>query len=129
MIELANQAGVDALVIGTHQKTGLDRLGSVSSIVVHDAPQSVVCVPPNANLPTICVPRLTRALVATDLSSFANRAVPFAFALTAPIVVFAMLNLRAAQATDQRGEFAFADYVHLRLVCLTIAGAVEPDFA
>ena len=82
VIELANQAGVDALVIGTHQKTGLDRLGSVSSIVVHDAPQSVVCVPPNANLPTICVPRLTRALVATDLSSFANRAVPFAFALT-----------------------------------------------
>jgi nucleotide-binding universal stress UspA family protein len=28
------------------------------------------------------VPRLTRALVATDLSAFANRAVPFAFALT-----------------------------------------------
>jgi O-antigen/teichoic acid export membrane protein len=44
-----------------------------------------------------------------------------ALALTAPIVLFAMLNLRAAQATDRRGEFAFADYVHLRLACL--AGA------
>jgi nucleotide-binding universal stress UspA family protein len=82
VVELAKQTAVDAIVIGTHQKTGLGRLGSVSSIVVHDAPQSVVCVPPTANIPTICVPRLTRALVATDLSQFANRAVPFAFALT-----------------------------------------------
>ncbi len=82
LVELAQDTGVDAIVIGTGQKTGLDRLGSVSSIVVHDATQSVVCVPPNANVPTISVPRLTRALVATDLSAFANRAVPFAFALT-----------------------------------------------
>lgn len=82
VVELANDTNVDAIVIGTHQKTGFGRLGSVSSVVVHDAAQSVVCVPPNANIPTISVPRLTRALVATDLSSFANRAVPFAFALT-----------------------------------------------
>lgn len=82
VVELANDAGVDAIVIGTGQKTGLGRLGSVSAIVVHDASQSVVCVPPNANVPSISVPRLTSALVATDLSAFANRAVPFAFALT-----------------------------------------------
>ncbi len=82
VVELAKASAVDAIVIGTGQKTGLGRLGSVSSIVVHDAPQSVVCVPPNANIPTISVPRLTSALVATDLSAFANRAVPFAFALT-----------------------------------------------
>ncbi|HEU4612905.1 MAG TPA: universal stress protein [Kofleriaceae bacterium] len=82
VIELANDAGVDAIIIGTGQKTGLGRLGSVSSVVVHAATQSVVCVPPNANVPTIIVPRLSSALVATDLSAFANRAVPFAFALT-----------------------------------------------
>ncbi len=82
VIELANDAGVDAIVIGSGQKTGLDHLGSVSSVVVHDAAQSVVCVPPHATVPTITVPRLTSALVATDLSGFANRAVPFAFALT-----------------------------------------------
>jgi len=82
VVELANETGVDAIVVGTSQKTGLGRLGSVSSVIVNDAPQSVVCVPPNANVPTISVPRLTRALVATDLSAFANRAVPFAFALT-----------------------------------------------
>ncbi|HEY5924987.1 MAG TPA: universal stress protein [Kofleriaceae bacterium] len=82
VVELAKETGVDAIVVGTSQKTGLGRLGSVSSVIVHDAPQSVVCVPPNANIPTISVPRLTRALVATDLSAFANRAVAFAFALT-----------------------------------------------
>lgn len=82
VVELANEAGVDAIIVGTGQKTGLGRLGSVSTIVVHDAAQSVVCVPPNARVPTISVPRITSALVATDLSGFANRAVPFAFALT-----------------------------------------------
>ncbi|NVB79183.1 MAG: universal stress protein [Kofleriaceae bacterium] len=82
MLELAKDAGVDAIVVGTHQKTGLGRLGSVSAVVVHDATQSVICVPPNAAIPTLQVPRLVSALVATDLSSFANRAVPFAFALT-----------------------------------------------
>jgi nucleotide-binding universal stress UspA family protein len=82
VVELAKETSVDAIVIGTGQKTGLGRLGSVSSLVVHDAAQSVVCVPPNANVPTISVPRLTSALVATDLSAFANRAVPFAFALS-----------------------------------------------
>jgi nucleotide-binding universal stress UspA family protein len=82
VIELAKETGVDAIIVGTSQKTGLGRLGSVSSIVVHDAKQSVICVPPNANIPTMFVPRLHSAIVATDLSTFANRAVPFAFALT-----------------------------------------------
>jgi nucleotide-binding universal stress UspA family protein len=82
LVELAKATSVDAIVVGTGQKTGLGRLGSVSAVIMHDATQSVIAVPPNANIPTISVPRLTRALVATDLSAFANRAVPFAFALT-----------------------------------------------
>jgi nucleotide-binding universal stress UspA family protein len=82
LVELAREEEVDAIVVGTMQKTGLGRLGSVSAVVVHDAPQSVVCVPPNAPIPTLRVPIVTSALVATDLSQFANRAVPFAFALT-----------------------------------------------
>ncbi len=81
VVELARDEVVDVIVVGTGQKTGLDRLGSVSSVIVHDAPQSVVCVPPNAAVPTITTPVMTNALVATDLSPFANRAVPFAFAL------------------------------------------------
>ena len=80
VIELANEEHVDAVIIGTSQRSGLERLGSVSSVVVEDAPQSVVCVPPSATLPTFVVPQLASALVATDLSPFANRAVAYAFA-------------------------------------------------
>jgi nucleotide-binding universal stress UspA family protein len=82
LVELAREEEVDAIVVGTMQRTGLGLLGSVSTVVVHDAAQSVVCVPPNAPILTLRVPIVTSALVATDLSQFANRAVPFAFALT-----------------------------------------------
>jgi len=82
LVELAREEEVDTIVVGTSQKTGLGRLGSVSTVVVHDAPQSIVCVPPNAAIPTLRVPIVQSALVATDLSAFANRAVPFAFGLT-----------------------------------------------
>ena len=84
MIELARDEQVDTIVVGTGQKTGLGRLGSVSSVIVEDAPESVVCVPPQAVVVTQAVPVLHRAVVATDLSQFANRAVPYAFALTPP---------------------------------------------
>jgi nucleotide-binding universal stress UspA family protein len=84
IIELARDEEVDVIVVGTGQKTGLGRLGSVSSVIVEDAPASVVCVPPQALVTTQRVPMLRQALVATDLSQFANRAVPYAFALTQP---------------------------------------------
>ncbi len=80
VLELARDEKVDAIVVGTGQKTGLGRLGSVSSVIVAEATQSVVCVPPQASIPTIVVPRLRSAMVATDLSQFANRAVAYAFA-------------------------------------------------
>lgn len=82
MIELASDERVDAIVVGTSQKSGLGRLGSVSSVIVEDAPQSVVCVPPQTVITTQRIPVLRTALVATDLSQFASRAVPYAFALT-----------------------------------------------
>jgi nucleotide-binding universal stress UspA family protein len=82
VIELAREEKVDAIIVGTSQKTGLGRLGSVSSVIVNDAPQSVICVPPQAAIATVTVPTLRTALVATDLSGFANRAVAYAFAMT-----------------------------------------------
>jgi len=84
MIELASEEHVHAIVVGTGQKLGLGRLGSVSSVIVQEAPQSVVCVPPQAAVETHTVPQLAQALVATDLSPFANRAVPYAFAVAPP---------------------------------------------
>lgn len=77
--ELAQEEKVDVIVVGTSRKSGL---GSVSTLVVNDAPQSVVCVPPNAVVATAVAPAIRSTLVATDLSAFANRAVPWAFSLT-----------------------------------------------
>jgi nucleotide-binding universal stress UspA family protein len=84
LVELAEAEKADVIVLGTSQKTGLGRLGSVSSVVVHESDTSVVCIPPQAVLSTITVPLLKGVLVATDLSSFSNRAVPWAFAVAEP---------------------------------------------
>jgi len=70
------------VIVGPGQKPALGPPGSVSSVVTADASQSVVCVPPNAQLRTLVSPRVRTTLVATDLSQFANRAVPYAFSLT-----------------------------------------------
>jgi len=45
-----------------------------------------------------------------------------AFAITAPVFMFANLNLAAVQSTDATGEYRFADYYTLRL--LTTAAAL-----
>lgn len=108
LVELARDEHVDAIVVGTGQKTGLGRLGSVSSIVVDDAAQSVVCVPPQAHVPTQSVPRLRTVLVASDLSPFANRAVPYAFAVVAgaPDAEVHIVHVARADEELDEGEIA-----------------------
>lgn len=44
-------------------------------------------------------------------------------AVTAPVIMFTNLQLRAVQATDARHEYQFADYLGLRLVCTLLAVA------
>lgn len=48
-----------------------------------------------------------------------------ALAITAPIALFFNLQLRAAQATDTRGDYLLGDYVGLRLVTVATAFAVS----
>jgi len=84
MVELADEEKADVIVVGTSQKTGLGRLGSVSSVIVDEADASVACIPPQAVLSTFTVPILRAVMVATDLSPFSNRAVPWAFAVAEP---------------------------------------------
>jgi nucleotide-binding universal stress UspA family protein len=119
MIELARDEQVDAIVVGTGQKTGLGRLGSVSSVIVQDAPQSVVCVPPQAVVVTQNVPVLKQALVATDLSQFANRAVPYAFALTHPSGEIHLLHVVKEDAEVDEAE------LQRKLQSLTPVGATQ----
>jgi len=119
MIELARDENVDAIVVGTGQKTGLGRLGSVSSVIVQDAPQSVVCVPPQAVVVTQNVPVLQQALVATDLSQFANRAVPYAFALTHPSGTIHLVHVVKEDAEVDEAELL------RKLTSLTPVGATQ----
>nr|HEX4318256.1 universal stress protein [Kofleriaceae bacterium] len=108
LVELAREDKVDAIVVGTSQKTGLNRLGSVSSIIVHDAPESVICVPPNAVVATAAVPSLRSVLVATDLSAFANRAVPYAFTLAPSIGAVHLVHVIKDDAEAEAAELAKA---------------------
>ncbi|HEY0477465.1 MAG TPA: universal stress protein [Kofleriaceae bacterium] len=119
MIELARDEQVDAIVVGTGQKTGLNRLGSVSSVIVADAPESVVCVPPQASVVTQRVPVLQQALVATDLSQFANRAVPYAFALTQPGGEVHVLHVIEDDAKVDEAD------LRRQLVALAPAGVIQ----
>lgn len=47
-----------------------------------------------------------------------------ALAVTAPVILFTNLNLRAVQATDARSEYGFSDYLGLRLAGNAAALAV-----
>lgn len=104
VVELAREENVDLIVVGTGQKSGLNRLGSVSAVIVDDAPQSVVCVPPHASLKTITVPQIQSTLVATDLSQFANRAVAYAFAITPPTGVVHIVHVVKDDAEVNEAE-------------------------
>jgi len=42
-------------------------------------------------------------------------------AITAPVIMFANLQLRAVQATDARREYLFGDYIGLRLITTALA--------
>jgi nucleotide-binding universal stress UspA family protein len=84
IVALAEEAGADLLVVGTHQRSTIDRLwqGSVSRGVLHLATSSVACVPSaSLALRDRPIPRLTRVLVAVDFSAPSARAVRYALSL------------------------------------------------
>ncbi len=82
LLGVADSYGVDLIVVGTHHGRGMSRLSSVSSVVLHHGHASVACIPQSRTLalPHV-VPSLRNVLVATDLSSEGNHAVPYAYAL------------------------------------------------
>lgn len=85
LIELAGDARMDLIVMGTSQRRGLGRLGSVSRAVVHYAHKSVVCVPvPLTGTPPASGPQFERVLVPLDFSELDEKAVALAFASVRP---------------------------------------------
>jgi nucleotide-binding universal stress UspA family protein len=86
LIELANEERADLLVVGTHGKRGVFRLGSVSSGTVHHATMAVAMVPASLHPAPEAqpAPGVRRVLVATDFSELGNAALPWALALAPP---------------------------------------------
>jgi nucleotide-binding universal stress UspA family protein len=75
LLHVAHERGVDLMVVGTHQRAGLQRWwhGSVSQGVLRHAGQSVVCVPAmSVRPPRPSPPR--RVLVPVDFSEASLRA-------------------------------------------------------
>jgi nucleotide-binding universal stress UspA family protein len=102
ILELADREHADVIVAGTHQKTGLGRLGSVSAVIAHSAKQSVLCVPPTTQVGRPDVPTFAVAVVATDLSAFGNRAVPYAYALVGAKGEVHIVHVREDDPGEQR---------------------------
>lgn len=82
LLEVADEAQADLIVVGTHHRRGLARLSSVSSGVIHMAKMSVACIPTSDDAPRMeGLPQLQRVLIPTDLSPRSNLAVPYGCAL------------------------------------------------
>jgi nucleotide-binding universal stress UspA family protein len=93
---LAADAQVDLLVVGTHQRAGNARLwqGSVSRGVLHHASCNVACVPRGEGAADgDIIPTFRRALVPTDFSPLANRAIPVGYGLVAPGGIVHLLHV------------------------------------
>jgi nucleotide-binding universal stress UspA family protein len=69
----------DLIVAGTHHRGGLRRLSSVAERVLIEASSSVLLVPLGGDARIEIAPDFRVALVATDGSVFANRAIPYAY--------------------------------------------------
>ena len=86
--ELAEREGAELLVVGSHQRHGLDRLlhGSVSLELLRQAKASVLVAPASLadRLPPPAAPQSQRVLVATDLSAHGDRAARFALSMLPP---------------------------------------------
>jgi nucleotide-binding universal stress UspA family protein len=121
IVELANEEKVDAIIVGTGQKSGIGKLGSVSSVIVDEATQSVICVPPHADIPTITVPVLRAALVATDLSQFSNRAIPYAFAACEPDAEIHLVHI----LDDDDDDDVDVEDIRKQLLALAPVGAKQ----
>jgi nucleotide-binding universal stress UspA family protein len=101
LLHVALERRADLVVVGTHQRAGLQRLwhGSVSAEVLRDARQSVVCVPPTWGVPRRASPPRT-VVVPVDFSEESLRAVAQARTLVGMTGRVHLLHVRARRMTD-----------------------------
>lgn len=110
---LATELTADLLVVGTHGRSGTDRimLGSISHAVVHGAAMSVACIPAPAEPGLVRSGPPSKVLVATDFSEIGNAAVCLAYSVVAPAGVVQLVHVvkeRGRHPTDARDIFSSA---------------------
>lgn len=81
LIEIARDDRMDLIVVGTSQRRGLARLGSISRAVSHYAHMNVACVPIPVVQHTVpaTFPQFNRVLVPIDLTDSADQAITLAY--------------------------------------------------
>jgi len=86
LIEVAGDNRADLIVVGTSQRRGLARLGSISRAVLHYAHMNVACVPATMAVEktTVGLAQFERVLVPIDFSESAEQAVALACANVRP---------------------------------------------
>lgn len=82
LLEMAGDGRVDLLVVGTSQRRGLARLGSISRAILHYAHMNVACVPASMAVEktTAGLAQFERVLVPVDFSESAEQVVALACA-------------------------------------------------
>jgi nucleotide-binding universal stress UspA family protein len=85
LVQMAEEEAADVVVIGTHQRRGIDRLwrGSVSRGVLLRAPSSVAVVPASIN-EAVTIPHVRLVLAATDLAEDARYTIAQACSVIPP---------------------------------------------
>lgn len=80
---LVREKGFDAVVVGTHGRTGVGKilLGSVAQRIFNSAPCPVATVSAKARTSSWMGTKLNKILYATDLSEVSKRALPYALSL------------------------------------------------
>ena len=101
LLHVALERRADLMVVGTHQRAGLQRLwhGSVSAEVLRRAQRSVVCVPPTWGVPRRVSPPRT-VLVPVDFSHESLRAVAQARTLVGMTGRVHLLHVRPRRLSD-----------------------------
>ena len=82
LIEVADEERADLLVVGTSQRRGMARLGSISRAVSHYAHMNVACVPTSrvGHATSLGLPQFNRVLVPIDFAVPSEQAIAHAYA-------------------------------------------------
>lgn len=128
LLEMAGDDRADLVVVGTSQRQGLRRLGSVSRAMVHYAHMNVACVPVRVGAATtpVSVPQFERVLVPVDFSASDKKAVALACASVRPGGELRLIHVLPKVRRNGHSTHGQEDHVELsaRMESLVPKGAL-----